>query len=221
MKLGELIKLFRVQVKDEADPVFWEKETLIDWLNEAIDEAAIRGRLLFDMNTPEVCNIAVTANNAQYQLHPALYELDRVAFVVPDSLEPIEIKLCSTTELDHIMPNWRTEKGVPQYAFQSDTAIRLAPVPNVVGTLKLEGYRTQIKPIDEYKEPEIHRSHHIKLLDWLYYKAFSVTDAETFDRARSEAGFIAFEDYFGVRPDSNLRRATRVDYEHSVKPFWV
>ena len=69
MTLGELIASFREDATDKVETYLWEDEAVTRWLNEAQDEAAVRGRLLLDDSTPAVTTIAVNAGQASYQLH--------------------------------------------------------------------------------------------------------------------------------------------------------
>ena len=62
MKLAELIKRFRVLAHDNVQPYFTEDEALTAWLNDAVSEAAIRGRLIHTSNEPLVCEVTLTPN---------------------------------------------------------------------------------------------------------------------------------------------------------------
>ena len=42
-----------------------------------------------------------------------------------------------------------------------------------------------------------------------------------FDKERAAISLKAFNDYFGLRPDSDLRRKTREDVVHHVEAFFV
>jgi hypothetical protein len=75
MNLEDLIASFREDSTDKLEPYLWEDETVTRWLNEAQDEAAVRGRLLLDDSTPAVTTIAVSAGQASYQLHAKVYEI--------------------------------------------------------------------------------------------------------------------------------------------------
>lgn len=55
------------------------------------------------------------------------------------------------------------------------------------------------------------QTHHPHLVEWALHKAFSVPDAEFFDPNRAQIAEAKFIDYFGERPDSDLRRITRED----------
>ncbi|MDH1865733.1 hypothetical protein N5D83_02730 [Pseudomonas chengduensis] len=224
MKLAELIRRVRTEANDMVVPYFWSDEDVAAWLNDAVSEACIRARLIHESQDAAVCQIAVTAGQAVYPLHPALYELTRLALYPADGSRPEVLRLCSSERLDAERLDWPDEVGCPLFAVQGDTDLRLVPSPEQGATLKLEGYRT---PIVEMKladkdsaEPAIHREHHRHLIHWALHKGFAVPDMETFDPNRSAQAERAFEDHFGLRPSADLRRSTREDTPHHNEAFW-
>lgn len=222
MQLSDLITRFRMLANDKVEPYFIDDASVIDWLNDAVNEACIRGRLLLESQNPDVCHIAVTAGTANYPLHESLYELSQIWFEPVDGSKGSYLALMSAENLDHRYKcdNWKLMKGVPQFAIQDDTAIRLVPIPSIEGELQLEGYRIPLAPLqNETDKPEINQIHHIQLIQWALHQAFNVPDAEFFDPNRSMQAEQAFTEYFGARPDSDLRRTTREDVPHSVVPF--
>lgn len=221
MELGELIRRFRVEADDKAEPYFIETEDVKAWLNDAVKEACIRGRLLHESSNDAVCKIAVTAGSAHYPLHESLYEITRIWFVPTNGDVSHPLSLVSTGELDRIhYNNWAEQHGKPGYAVQTDTSIRLVPMPDVDGTIAIEGYRVPItEMVTDSDQPEINKIHHEHLIQWVLHKAFSVVDAEFFDPNRAGIAEQAFTDYFGARPDSDLRRITREDTPQNVQPF--
>ena len=225
MNLGELIQRIRTEANDTVAPYFWSDEALTGWLNDAVAEACIRGRLLHESQNTEVCHVAVAADNGVYQLHPALYELTHLRFEPADGSESIALTLASTEQLDAFVPEWRALKGSPRQAVQGDTSLRLVPTPDKGGLLKLEGYRLPLTPMvsesSDGASPEIHPEHHRHLVNWALHKGYAVPDMETFDPNRSAQAEKEFTAYFGERPDSNLRRITREDVPHHVEAFWV
>jgi hypothetical protein len=224
MILSELIRRFRVAAFDNEQPYLFADEDITDWLNDAVKEAAIRGRLIHDSTTTGVCAIATVPNVSIYALHESLYEIDSlrwVSTVSPERSEPIY--LTSQEDMGGIWHDWRTrDYGTPEYAIQHDTNIRLVPAPNVAGEIALEGYRTPLVPmLLDTDRPEINIIHHEYLIHWALHKGFGIPDSEVFDMNRSALAEQEFTDYFGQRPDSDLRRITREDVPHTVKPFWV
>ena len=220
MNLGQLVMRFRVQANDLAEPFLWDTESVIGWLNDAQQEAAIRGRLLHESDNPAMCRIAIEAGKSVYPLHPSVYELTYLR-LMPANIEPY---LTSTEALDESWPNWRTmrerDMGYKRYLVQSDTSVRVVPTPEHDGELILEAYRTPTVMVEDTDEPEIHPAHHLHLLQWALHCAFSVPDAEVFDPARAKAAEETFTQYFGQRPNSDLRRRTREDVPHHNKT-WI
>ena len=221
MQLSQLIQRFRTLANDKVEPYFNDDESVIDWLNDAVQEACIRGRLLHESQNPNVCRIAITAGVSHYPLHASLYELSRIWFEQDQGLTGSHLALMSPESLDHTYnENWQKLMGFPRFVIQDDTTIRLVPMPNANGELHLEGYRLpiQIMQLDS-DVPEINVIHHVHLIQWVLHKAFSVPDAEFFDMNRSAMAEQEFSAYFGDRPDSDVRRITREDVPHSVVPF--
>lgn len=222
MVLSELLRRFRVDANDKVEPYFNEDVDVIAWLNDAVNEACIRGRLLHESQNSDACNIPVVAGNSQYSLHPSLYELTQVWFEPANGYRGSNLSLVSPEYLDqrYSSENWRRLQGRPEFAIQDDTGIRLVPIPDVDGELQLEGYRVPLLPMEKDTDvPEINQIHHVQLIQWVLHQAFKVPDAEFFDPNRSALAEQEFTDYFGIRPDSDLRRITREDIPHNVIPF--
>lgn len=223
MTLKELVRLVRVQSNDKVEPYFNEDEDIIVWINQAIDEACIRGRLVHESHNADVCSIPVVIDQSQYSLHESIYEITRLTFVPVDGEKQSDLRLVSEEWLNlYHYENWPQMKGKPKFAIQSDTALRIVPKPDAAGELFVEGYRTSIEELAQDGDvPEIFRGHHVHLVEWALHKAFSIPDTEFFDPNRSAQALQNFTDYFGERPDSDLRRQTREDYEHRVKPDFI
>lgn len=224
MVLAELIRRFRVAAFDMEQPYLFADTDITDWLNDAVKEAAIRGRLIHESTNPAICTINTVAGVSVYPLHEALYEIDALHWISSASPERHEaLYLISSEDMGAIWSDWRTRThSTPEYAIQGDTSLRIVPAPLDAGTLHVEGYRTPIALMqDDNDRPEINIIHHEYLVLWALHKGFSVPDAETFDLNRAALAEQGFTDYFGVRPDSDLRRTTRTDTPHTVKPYWV
>ena len=221
MNLEQLIEQFRIDADDMQSPPLWESEWIAAWLTEAQDEAAIRGRLLMDDYTPALTQIPVTAGVSSYALHPKLYEIAVIDFI-PEVGYVQPVYLTSREKLDRDRNGWRNEPaGVPCSAIQTDTRLRLVPVPSVNGTLRLEAYRLPLKAlVNDNDKPEIHEAHHRHLVHWALHRAFSKPDSETIDPTRAATAEAAFTRYFGISPDSDMRRQTREDVLHVNQAFF-
>lgn len=224
MILSELIRRFRVAAFDNEQPYLFADQDITDWLNDAVKEAAIRGRLIHDSTTTGVCTISTQPNVSIYALHESLYEINSIHWLnVDDPYRVNPLSLISQEDMADRWHDWRTrEPNSPEYAIQHDTNIRLVPAPNVAGVITLEGYRVPLVPMTlDTDRPEINIIHHEYLIQWALHKGFGIPDSEVFDMNRSALAEQEFADYFGIRPDSDLRRITREDVPHVVKPFWV
>lgn len=212
MNLLQLTERFRIEADDLLEPYLWPSDWVAGWFSEAQDEAALRARLLLDDYTTAVTQIAVVAGVASYPLHPKLYEIAVIDFV-PEVGYVQPVYLTSRERLDRERSGWRYEPAdTPTNAIQTDTRLRLVPVPSAAGTLRLEGYRLPFKPlVNDNDKPEINDAHHIHLMDWVLYRAFGKPDADAHDPQRSKEALDRFEAYFGLRPDADLRRSTRHD----------
>lgn len=219
MTRDDLIKQFRTLAQDTAQPYLFSNEQVGAWLTEAESEAAIRGRLLHESANPAICEISMSAGEAVYPLHPALYEVTHLSTRLGGEVRREPLALVSTEHLDESLADWRDRIGRPRYAIQTDTSLRLVPTPDQAGAVLLECYRLPLKELGAAgnNKPEIHLAHHAYLVQWALHKAFSIPDAETFDPNRSALAERAFTAYFGLRPDSDLRRMTRHDEPHHNK----
>lgn len=181
----------------------------------------MRARLLLDDYTPAVTQIAVTAGTDSYQLHPKLYEIAVIDFVPAVGCVQ-SVYLTSREKLDRDRNGWRNElPGIPCCAIQTDTHLRLVPVPSVDGTLRIEGYRLPLKSlVNDNDKPEIHEAHHLQLVHWALHRAFSKPDADGADPTKAARAEANFTKYFGIAPDADLRRSTRSDEVQTNKVFW-
>lgn len=221
MTLAELINRFRVEANDTVEPYLWADDEVIAWFNDAQEEAAIRGRLLHESEMRSVCEVNAKKGRATYPLSPLAYEITYAAWHPDSSAESNELFSTSVEGLTRNNRNWRQEReGRPHSFIQGDKSIRLVPTPAVNGTVIIECYRLPKEQLESMgDEPEINQAHHRHLVNWVLHKAFSVPDAEIFDAARSDLAERSFNEYFGLRPDSDLRRTTRHDEPHHVVAF--
>ena len=222
MTLDDLIRRFRVRANDMAQPHLFADQDVIDWLNDAEEQACVRGRLLREDALPEMCRIVLEAGKSTYKLHQKLYEISHLR-VLPQNGGRSRHLLIKTREwLDAEMPDWRDSNRPAMFAIQDDISLRVVGKVDDGDALALECYRLPLKPMEaDNSKPEIHIAHHDHLIDWALHRAFSVPDAETFDPNRAALAEQAFTAYFGSRPDSDLRRSTRHDEVQTIKAFMV
>lgn len=222
MNLEQLIAQFRIDADDLVQPYLWPDEWVAPWLTEAVNEAAVRGRLIYEAANAAVSQIAVSASAATHELHKSLFELVHLRFQATGAATSSVLSIKAREELGRIRPGWRDETGTPRHAIQDDTRITLVPRPELAGTLHIEGYRLPLKALEnDTDKPEIHEAHHRHLVHWALYRAFSKPDADGIDPTRAATAEAAFTRYFGPRPDADLLRSTRRDEVQTNKAFWV
>ena len=235
MTNADLIALYRA-LADDNDPnqPLASDDQVRAFLLDAEIEAAIRGRLIYRYDSG--LHVAVDANTPDATLPAPLYEITHAAYVIGADRYPIA--LTSVEFLDGDSPdatvhawnaydgyapasaadNWRdATASVPVCAVQTDAALRLVPVPTQSGTLKLEGYCTPTTQVGE--PPQIHAAHHNRLVQWVLYRVFSKPDNATADPNRAGQALAEFTNWFGPRPDADMRRTTRHDAPHHVEVF--
>lgn len=220
MNITELIATYRRDADDKASPPIFTDEEITLWLHEAEREAAIRARLIKETDNRAMCVIKVQPGKTVYPLHKAMYELTHVALRSAGCTKRAKLDQVSTVYLDDKVHDWRDAQGTPKYVVQEDKTLRVVPAPLVEAEILLEGYRLPVNCPCKDDEPEINAAHHVHLVKWVLHKAFAVPDADFMDAQRSDKALFAFEEYFGRRPDADLRRITQEDVPHHVQPSW-
>ena len=120
MKVADFITEFRDIVKDNEVPQFWSSENIVRYLNEAVQEACERAKLIEDRTTPAVCSITLQAGESTYALHPSVFEIKRL------TLRGRPLTESSVEELDCEAPGWESRGGTPRW-FVLEQASGLQP----------------------------------------------------------------------------------------------
>ena len=222
MTLDDLIAQFRTDSDDSVAPYLASDVAVTSWLNEAEHEAAIRARLLSDVSTPAVCQVAVTAPTTVYQLHPAILDITYAQFTPTGSTTEYEVSIVDRVDQDRNRPGWRTTTDIPQQAIQTDTQIQLGCIPSSSGVLALEVNRLPLVNMEDSvtESPEIGSIHHRHLVQWALHKHFARPDADVHDTGRSDKALAEFTRVFGLRPDADYRRATQANRQAHNKAYW-
>lgn len=208
MKVEDFITRFRAAVFDQADPPFWSGEEIVSYLNEAVQEACERAKLIEDRS------IVLTLVQGQdtYSLHASVFEIKRLAF------QGRPLDETSVEELDCDSPGWESRSGVPlcfifeQASGAQPPKVRLVPTPAAAGTASVTVFRGALKPLSadiDQAKPEIPERFHERLMDWVMHRAYLKQDADTFDPGKAATFLGLFVQAFGERPDANVQRKQR------------
>lgn len=208
MNLGELELEFRATEQDTARPYLFSPEEIAIWATQAESEAAVRGNLIRDSG-----EISISAGDTAVTLPSGLYDIQYVECRAADgTINEVYPKDRGTLDIDR--PGWRTEVIRPQDYVHDDKRMVLAGVSDADYSLYIEFYRTPKSPLVKSSDaPEIDVIHHIRLVNWIRFRAYSKKDVDTQDDGKALEGEASFSAYFGMRKTSNLRRA-----QNAVKP---
>ena len=212
MKVADFIDGFRSSVGDNEVPYFWSAEDIVRYLNEAVQEACERAKLIEDRRTPTVCSLTLQAGVSTYDLHPSVLEIKRL------TLNGQKLDETSEEELDEDCPGWELQAGKPscfifeQAAGVQPPRVRFVRSPVSAGAVALTVFRGALKPLRadlDTAKPEIHERFHERLMDWVLHRAYLKQDADTFDPGKAAQSLALFVQAFGERPDANVQRKQR------------
>lgn len=213
MDLKGLITDFRRIADDRVATAYqYDDATLARFATEAEEEAAFRSRLIFD-DTSSFLTIAVLANVNTYRLpqEPEVHAIDYATFQATAGGRPKNLEVRG---LDWVQDqcDWESRVGRAEVITHLQDAVRLWPGqgPDYPGTLRLGVYRAPLNALEDLDdEPEIPFKHHIGLVDWMLWKAFSEKDGELGDEQRAAKHLGLFEARFGQRNTANDNRRHR------------
>lgn len=201
MTFTEIEKLVRREIDDEvgadADK-YVQKWQVLAYANDAEQEACIRGRLLTDSTSAEVCSVALTAGTATYAFDPRILHLLRGK--VAGAARPVS--RVSFTRLDELVESWEDHTGevVAFVTGMDKRMLRLYRNPVADGVLNLSVVRLPLADMTADTGPEIPTYLHTALVPWIKYRIYNNQDSELFNKARATEMLAQFELKFGRRP---------------------
>lgn len=210
MTLRDLIKRCRVESRDLSKPFLWLDEEWIDYLNESVDEACIRARLIEN----EAIELTASAGDPYVELPEYAWSIQRVTF------NGCKLLLLDKQMLDECEGgSWEERTGTPIGCYEVGGQLRLYPIPDAGGDVKAHAFCTPEDPMegDEDKPECVKARLHGKLTDWALRCAYSKKDADTFDSKQADKYEAEFEKTFGPRPDEKAMRRLRINVRRYVK----
>lgn len=201
MTFADIEKLVRREIDDEegADANRYVRQwQILSYLNDAEHEACIRGRLLTDSTTAEICAATLTAGVSTYAHDPRILSVLRGKLT--GASKPLS--KISFTQLDELIDGWEDLQGDP-VAFVTGMdkgQLRLFKNPTAAGVLKLTVIRLPLTDVTTKTSPEINTYLHGALIPWIKHRIFDNQDSELFNGNRSAEMLAQFEAKFGKRP---------------------
>lgn len=202
MNAGDLILLFRRQADDEAQPVLWKDDELFPWLSEAEIEACARARLIVDSRSVSgnntFCRLTLANGTAWYALDPRIIYVRRAKLAT----RSLPLDSYDYRDLDVNYPGWEAHTGnVIGYVRGLDSGqFRPYKIPTATNTIDLTVVREPLAAMTDPDDvPEIAVRYHLKLLDWVFYRAYSKKDSQAYDPELAGKHLATFEAMFGTR----------------------
>jgi len=193
MTSGELLELFRVEMNDVPKPQLWSDDFIFGAADSAQTWFARWTDGLPDSTTPAVIDLAIVAGTDTYPLHKAILKIRTARRA--DNGRPVEV--CNEEDL---VTHNRYFDGIPGVlralvTGMDDYAVRTWPLPAEDTPVKLSVFRMPLVKITDDQPFEIAEQHHRELLLWMKHLAYSVQDAETFDKTKASDFEQRFKDY--------------------------
>lgn len=210
---------------DDLEPdrdSLWKTSELTSFINQAVEEVAIRSRMLSDSTTDDICIITTVAGQHSYPLDFRILHIHRVLLEGDTSALLLHITVAM---LDNSIFSWQSRTGTPTHYFLDLNAGSLAlfPVPDSEVSIRMTVSRLPLADmVDELEEPEISPAYHHQLVDWACYRAFLKDESETLNPDKSAQRLMAFERIFGKRPtarSAHLNRTLPSSLAVQMRPF--
>ncbi len=190
---SELLSLFRVEMSDLAEPYLWSDAFIIGAIDDAQKQFARKTDGLADASTPAVVDLAVVAGLDTLPLHPSILKI-RAAHRT-DTGRPVEVVNQEDMDTRGAYFDGRAGRLRALVIGAEPNVVRLWPVPNETITVRLSVFRLPIVTITDDEPLEVAPQHRRHLLLWVKHLAYSVHDAETFDKTKAADFELAFETY--------------------------
>lgn len=204
MEAGELLSAFRTEVRDGVTPYLWSDTEIYGYIADAQRMFCRLSGGISDASSAAT-QVAVLADEKFANLDPKILKV-RAAYL---SSNGRQLQILNYEDLEFMARSddygyqnnsslWFNEAGTPEAVILGveQDRVRLAPIPTANDTIELVVYRLPlIDPEESSDDLEIQEHHHRHLLLWMKSLAHMKQDAETFDRARSEAFAAQFYAY--------------------------
>jgi len=190
---GDLLDLFRTEMADTKTPYLWSDDFVFGAIDEAQTWFARLTDGIADSSTSAVIDFAILTGADSYPLHPAVKKIRAARFALTG--KPVAI----INEED--MPTkgmyFNSVPGNVQALVtgMDENAVRVWPLPITDVAVKLSVFRLPLVRITDDQALEIGQQHHRSLLLWVKHLAYSVHDAEQFDRTKAADFESEFRSY--------------------------
>lgn len=203
---SDLLNLFRLEMADKAAPYLWTNDFVIGAIDDAQKQFARLTDGIPDSTTSAVVNLVVTTP------YTDVLPLSTRILKIRSARRADTGKAVEVLNLEDMPTRGMFFDNVPGtlralIVGMDDGFVRLWPFPAAALTIKLSVFRLPLADITDDEPLEIPTQHHRHLLLWVKHLAYSVHDAETFDKTKAAEFKTAFEAYcFGAKTDQTRAR---------------
>lgn len=207
---SELLGLFRIEMSDRAEPYLWSDEFVIGAIDDAQKQFARKTDGIPDSTTAAVVDLAV-AQNPDTLLYTDVLPLHESIMKIRSARRSDTGRAVDVLNEEDMAARGMYLDGTPGrlralVVGMDEGKVRLWSFPNEDVTVKLSVFRLPLTTITDDEPLEIPAQHHRDLLLWVKHRAYSVQDAETFDKTKAEDFGLRFEQ-FCFRAKEEQRRA--------------
>ena len=190
MDATELHDLFRVEMRDMAEPYLFESPTIYSYIDAAQVEFC---RLTEGIEDARTFVLDIVADEEWYAVDPKILKLRRARNKATG--RPVDTVSVERVEQQGIRFDGRTGPLKALVTGAEKNMVRAWPVPAEATQIQLEVFRMPKTVTEDRVRLEIDPQHHYYLLDWAKHLAFDTRDADVFDPRASEnyrAKFVAY-----------------------------
>lgn len=222
LSLEDLKRRARSRLDDEAFPYLWSDIDLLDYINEAIQDACIRANLDVqdEVQIPFTQNIDLTFKNKYALPFGTLYVKSvRLASnpgrtLCATSLRQIERDTHGrpiSTGAPNTYATDQTQDGRGQQCGIRVRTLYFMPTPSVADTALVDIVRVPCDLENDSDVPEIDAVWHSDLIYGVTSLAYLKRDTDTFDEKKSNRDGAIFEERFGPRLPAVVIRERQTD----------
>lgn len=194
MNAGNVLDLFRSEMKDESAPYLWSDVDVFRYIDDAQKMFCRLTDGISDASTTSVVDIAAPVGAEWLKLHASILKI-RSANRVSDG-RPLEILNHEDMAGRGLRFDGRTGPLTTLIVGMEENKARAYPKVAVADSVKLLVFRLPREPIDQRgAEFEISEQHHMHLLLWAKAQALLKQDAETFDKSKADEFEAKFRGY--------------------------
>lgn len=199
MQLNDLIEAFRHEVDDTVTPYLWSDVEVLEYANDAQDEACRRARLLVDSSTATIATLAMlAADNGLVTLDPRVLFVRRARFATKRPLRRMTMQ-----DMETLNPFWNDATAAESVYFITDyQSGKLLVWPPLLAnaTLLMTVVRMPLADMnDDQDTPEIPARFHRSLRFWMMFRAYSKQDSMANDPKKAADALALFEQEFGKK----------------------